>query len=345
MPNEKYRLTGYLLHAIIWLTIFLWKLSINYSQNPNHFMFWGTFLLFLEYVFAFYIFALYLLPRFLIPRKYIQFFCGVVVFLLVYLSIDYFFEMVVEKVLYGVRYNISILKFALIVSHYYFLFGFIGALYYFANRTLINERRLRQAEKSLHEKERLELENAALLAKINPHLLYNTLNAFYSRFVRSGDEDAAEAMLGFSKMMRYTIHQQNNENGLVPLTEELTNIQRLIHIYQFQYNHTLHIQYMQQGGANGRVPAHTLLTLVENALKYGQLQNPTEPVVITVNAETAGQLRFTLHNAKRADNPEKGTGIGVHFVQKRLEQVYQKNFTFTIQNNPTTYSITIILRL
>ena len=57
------------------------------------------------------------------------------------------------------------------------------------------------------------------------------------------------------------------------------------------------------------------------------------------------QLIFTCHNSKaEKPNQEKG-GMGLQNVKKRLQLLYDDNYTLNIQDNPETYKVELIIPL
>jgi len=116
--------------------------------------------------------------------------------------------------------------------------------------------------------EMLELKLKALNAQLNPHFVFNALNAIQG-FITSGEKKLAMKYLSiFSKLLRFYLN--NLERDVVSLTDEADmlhwylKLQSLRYDYQFEYSISL-----EQGSKNGEaiIPCFPILTLLENIIE------------------------------------------------------------------------------
>lgn len=188
-------------------------------------------------------------------------------------------------------------------------------------------------------REKLEMENAYLRAQINPHFLFNTLGYFHNKTVDTLPA-VAEGIAGLTTIMRSAIRTPDPD-GLIPIEEEIEHIERLIGIYRLRYETGLYIFFLHHSHFNGiRIVPHVLITLVENALKHGDMQDEEFPIVINLNV--SDNIHFTTQNRKRIGPKELSHGIGITYVKKLLESRYE-GAILKIKENDFSYlaSLTI----
>ena len=119
-----------------------------------------------------------------------------------------------------------------------------------------------------------QAEYLALQNQINPHFLYNTLEGIRSEALIAGLDSVAEMTEALATFFRYTISQVEN---LVPLEDELANIENYYYIQQFRFGDklALSIEYDCDEDASEldilqyRLPTLTLQPIVENSIYHG----------------------------------------------------------------------------
>lgn len=220
-------------------------------------------------------------------------------------------------------------------------YSLFAAGYFYFQSSIQKQKDLLKAteEKAAKEKEAAELENKALRAQINPHFLFNTLGYFYNEISdlhpRVGDGIAA-----LSDIMRSAIRKPDKD-GLIPLDEEINNIEQLISIYELRYNSNVHISFIQKGDSNGlRILPHILNTLVENGFKHGELHNADHPLMITLNI-SEGNIFFQINNKKRTGPKELSHGIGMTYIRTHLDSVYEGRYSLTIDDAESFYTASL----
>lgn len=322
---------------MVWLLLFVWKTGVTYLLKKQSFVFIPNFLMFVGFALVFYSFLLYLLPYYFAKRLYFHFSLGVFVFAIAYLGFDYLCEAIIEPLIYPTKFSAPLWLFIIVISSYFFIIGFIATLYFKAKQTALVEKKLIE-QKAQHEQEKLLLENAILRNRINPHLMFNTLNTLYAKAVKTQSPDMARCIMLLGDVMRYAVREEGAD-GKVPLQDELDHIQRLTDIQQYRFNGQFFISYRQQGDTSAaRLPPQLLITLVENAFKHGVAWNAATPIEVEVHT-SKDQIRFSLHNKKEQGSPMPGGGVGMDFLEKRLKLMYGGNYSLDLQDNPTDYTI------
>ncbi|MBL9129385.1 MAG: histidine kinase [Verrucomicrobiales bacterium] len=188
-------------------------------------------------------------------------------------------------------------------------------------------------QRRAHERERraAELEQRltaarlqALQMQLNPHFLFNTLNAVAS--LMHTDVDAADRVLiRLSELLRRALDTRDRQE--VPLREELAFLDRYLEIEQTRFGDRLRVEReIDAALLEQPVPNLVLQPLVENAIKHG-IEPKRRPGVIWLGVRREGpQMVVTIRDngvGLRPDRPARsGHGIGLGNTRRRLEQMY-----------------------
>jgi len=131
-----------------------------------------------------------------------------------------------------------------------------------------------------------QAEFLALQNQINPHFLYNTLEAIRGDALCAGLENISLITEALSTFFRYTITETEN---LVTLEDELENVQNYFLIQQYRFGEKLRMEVILPDGEpeilQVQLPKLTLQPIVENAIFHG-LERKSEGGTITIEAET-----------------------------------------------------------
>jgi two-component system, LytTR family, sensor kinase len=164
-------------------------------------------------------------------------------------------------------------------------------------------------------------ELALIKAQVNPHFLFNTLNNIYSLVYKKSDE-APEAVMKFSSIMRYVLNEANNET--VPLDREIEYIRSYIELQKFRYSQPGYVE-MKITGATGmiRIEPMLLIPFVENAFKHGK-KDHIPAIIIDLKAENHEIcLKVTNYLKDCHQQLIKESGVmGLSNIRRRLELTY-----------------------
>jgi two-component system, LytTR family, sensor kinase len=184
-------------------------------------------------------------------------------------------------------------------------------------------------------KEKLESENEALRAQINPHFLFNTLNFFFSKTLKL-DKDVANGIHSLSTIMRGAFAKPDAD-GLIDLNREIEMIEKLIEIYTYRFDNNVEINFSKSLAGDFRIIPNVLVTLVENSLKHGDLEDEKNPICIKVSS-SIDRFVFLISNKKIGGEKYSTNGIGLNFVRRRLQTVYGEKHKFTISDVDEIYT-------
>jgi hypothetical protein len=199
---------------------------------------------------------------------------------------------------------------------------------------------IKQWQQSSEERERLlrvesEVREARLLAlryQLNPHFLFNSLNAV-STLVLDGNGPAATRMLAqIGDLLRTSLDSEVTAE--VTLSQELAFTEGYLAIEQTRLGERLKIDMaVSMETRDALVPSMLLQPLVENAIRYGVAPLIEGGWIAIKSALHANRLRITIGNAGRRGGGEQkknGNGIGLGNTAERLKTLYGPDFEFSL---------------
>lgn len=175
----------------------------------------------------------------------------------------------------------------------------------------------------------------ALKMQLQPHFLFNTLNAIVT-LIHKNPDAAEEMIVRLSDFLRMTLDVSGKQ--LVPLREEVEFIRAYVEIEQIRFGGKL--QYVQSIPAellDAQVPLLLLQPLVENAIKHG-ISQYDHAHSIELTAERKGTvLRIRVSDdgipAALLDSAAVKQGIGLNNTRMRIETMYGENGRMDILSN------------
>jgi sensor histidine kinase YesM len=199
------------------------------------------------------------------------------------------------------------------------LYGLLGSIYVILETNAV----MREREVQLMEARELAqtAQLTALRLQLNPHFLFNTLNAISSLIV-TGRNRQGEAMLSkLCEFLRTALAADGS--GTTSLGEELDVLQTYLGIEAIRFGRRLTVEFeCPESLLEVPVPNFILQPLVENAIKLA-VAPTSKPVVIRVAArreESDLILSVSDNGGMPAGKP--GTGVGLANTRRRLEVVY-----------------------
>ena len=163
----------------------------------------------------------------------------------------------------------------------------------------------------------------ALRLQLQPHFLFNTLNAISTLVHR--DANAADELIGdLSELLRLSLQTVDHE---VPLSRELELLDCYLAIEQARLGHRLRIvRDIDPAALSALVPTFLLQPLAENAVRHG-IEPRRAPGTLTIYARADGdRLRLIVGDdgvgLKNAEPPAGRHGIGLANSEERLRALH-----------------------
>ncbi|MCC3378786.1 sensor histidine kinase [Paenibacillus farraposensis] len=188
-----------------------------------------------------------------------------------------------------------------------------------------------------------QTELRALQAQINPHFLFNTLDAFNWSLREKGEEELAGLMVSMSRLFRYIIEPAHHDSW-VTLGEEIAQVRRYLELMKMRLGERLSWQiHMLPGAAPIPLPKLLIQPILENAILHGvenRMGNGHVEIRVTPSArpgwiqiaviddgpgmtlEELAAVRAALTGGSTVQS--KGTGMGLANVQRRLVLYYNR---------------------
>jgi sensor histidine kinase YesM len=171
--------------------------------------------------------------------------------------------------------------------------------------------------------------------QLNPHFLFNTLNAIKS-LVHSGRAGSASEMIDqLSEFLRASL--TNDPLQMVSVHAEIETLRLYLAIEQTRFVDRLRVEFDIDDDALGlRVPSMILQPLAENAIKHA-IAPREEGGTIRVKALTSeGQLQLCIEDDgpgfSASNNDSLGAGVGLNNTRDRLHTLYDDQFDFRLES-------------
>lgn len=190
------------------------------------------------------------------------------------------------------------------------------------------------------EQERLKHEHTALQyetlkSQVNPHFLFNSLNALIQLI--HTDADKAEAYVKkLSELYRYVLDQKDKET--VSLKKELQAVEDYIFLLKIKYGDNLNVIFPDELPAGTRIVPLSLQMLVENAIKHNVIAR-MKPLEITIQLKD--DYLIARNNINDKKDKENSTGIGLENISNRYH--YLSHQPVVINNDKEYFEVRLPL--
>ena len=184
--------------------------------------------------------------------------------------------------------------------------------------------------------------------QLNPHFLFNTLNAISTLILEQRNAVANSAVSGLSDFLRYTLDQDPMKK--VSVQQELEALNLYLDIEKMRFGERLRLEYdVQPDARDALVPSLLLQPLIENAIKYAV--SPREHGgAIRIGARVVEDMLSLevsddgpgLVDVTRLGN---GRGVGLRNTRERLHVLYGDAGRVSIENMSPGLSIRLRLPL
>jgi two-component system, LytTR family, sensor kinase len=191
-----------------------------------------------------------------------------------------------------------------------------------------------QAESARLSEQLVKAQLEALRRQIEPHFLFNTLNAIAGLVREKNNDVAVNMIVELSDFLRRVVSASDQQK--VPLSEELAFAQKYLGIQKIRFADRLQFSVeVPPDLFSARVPILILQPMVENAVKHGVAKRVYGGTIRITAASTDGTLMLGVYN----DGPalslpwqENHHGVGISNVHTRLKNLYGNSFEFHLRN-------------
>lgn len=188
----------------------------------------------------------------------------------------------------------------------------------------------------------IQAQITALRAQINPHFLFNTLNAVAS-LVRIDPRKAEQTVERLATIFNYALG--SSERSWMTLGEELSFIETYLQIEKTRFEEKLTFTIdCPQSLSRCLIPPMILQPLVENAIKHGiarKLENGRVGITVRKKDDRI-EIQISDTGPGFKENVRKGRGHGLRNVTERLAKTYGGKYRFNIASESGSGSIITI---
>lgn len=206
---------------------------------------------------------------------------------------------------------------------YFLILGWSGLYFGLKFYRLLQEEQQRsvKAESMAH-----EAQLRMLRYQLNPHFLFNTLNAISTLILEKNTLVANEMVSKLSNFLRYSLDKDPMQK--VDLDHEISTMKLYLEIEQVRFEERLKVEIsMTDDAAKALVPSLILQPLVENAIKYAIASRVDGGTISIIAKKYAGDLVIDVIDdgpgldIKPGEIPAFG-GVGIANTRERLNELY-----------------------
>jgi hypothetical protein len=193
------------------------------------------------------------------------------------------------------------------------------------------------------EKENVATQLTLLRNQVSPHFFMNTLNNIHS-LVDTDKNEAKEAIIRLSKMMRYLLYETETEK--VTLKKEVEFLQSYIELMKMRFGGKVTITLnLPAVIPDQTIPPFLFTAYIENAFKHG-ISYLSESFVTIDLIPGAERLLFVVKNSKSESAARTShSGIGLENSRKRLELLYGKRYHLDIIDSESLFTVNLSVPL
>jgi LytS/YehU family sensor histidine kinase len=202
------------------------------------------------------------------------------------------------------------------------------------------DRYRQKQQQAEHEKSKAQLQ--LLTSQVNPHFLFNTLNAIY--YLTAGKSDKApDAVLQLADIMRYTLTESQSEH--VPLQREMDFLRKYIDLQLLRLTDKTTVDAALPQQTEGlEIAPLLLIPYIENCFKYGVSAHVHSSISIKISVTGQRELRAVLSN-RVFGHSQDSMGFGMQTAAKRLEALYPGKHKIDIQNSGEHFTVLLMIKL
>ena len=209
-----------------------------------------------------------------------------------------------------------------------------------------------EKEKSLRS-EALASEAQLLMLRyqLNPHFLFNTLNAISTLVLTNAKDQANEMVTKLSKFLRYSLDHSPLDR--VTLEHELETSKLYLDIEKVRFGERLKLTFdIEKNTEKSLVPTMLLQPIIENSIKHGISQNEAGGEISIKAARKMNSLILELtddgpglsNSESDGLNASLPAGVGINNIRSRLREIYADAYELVFVNSkPRGLVVRVIL--
>lgn len=207
-------------------------------------------------------------------------------------------------------------------------FTVLGCIYAF---TYYREAREREAQQSTLAAQLAEARLGALRMQLNPHFLFNSLNAITVLVRDQNTRDASRMLELLSGVLRQVLHSNNRKE--VALDEELRFMEKYLAIEQVRFSDRLRVHWSIDSNVRDTlVPEFILQPLVENAIRHGVSKRGDAGLIEIRGLESNGDIVLSVRDDGPGFVASSEAGVGLGNTRARLDTLFGAAGSLDVHN-------------
>jgi sensor histidine kinase YesM len=286
-------------------------------------------------VLLFYANAFVFVPRLIYKKKYFQYLLTLLVCAVALSAFDRLFAYIIMGGLkfrgwMFVKFQVPLFIFVIIAS---------------TSFRMIRDRIKQDKRINDRETENLKTELSFLRSQVSPHFMFNVLNNMVA-LARKKSDLLEPSLIKLSQLLRYMLYETNEDKVMVE--KEVEYLQSYIDLQKQRFGKNVDIITSFEGIEREQTIAPMLLIpFVENAFKHGTGLMETAKINIRLKVQE-GQLHFLVRNRFNeaiARPKDETSGIGLTNVKRRLNLLYNQQYSLQIDKNDNWFTVALHLNL
>lgn len=202
----------------------------------------------------------------------------------------------------------------------------------------LNEKKLKEALKEKNH----EMEMALIKSKLDPHLLFNTINNIDALIIKDAVE-ASDYLNKLSDIMRFMLYETMAEK--IFLSQEIEYIEKYIALQKIRTANANYVQFSVTGNIDKKMIAPMVfIPFIENAFKHTnnkKLENAIAVHIIISNKTIQLVCENKFDSKPTVQQP--GSGLGNELIQKRLQLIYPDKHTLEVNKTGELYTVNLTI--
>ncbi len=284
---------------------------------------------------VFYTTALFIFPHLFSTRRFVLFTLSLMAVLVASIAIRLLIPLYIYPAIFGRNVPMISTSNDMLLRRFFFQWFTFSLYAFFYWRSTV--------DKNKAKREKLELENAALRAQINPHYIMNSLDFFRIKTSET-DPEVSEGLFWFMKTLKAGITRPEKD-GKIKFKIEMDAIKGTINtmklrFQELQLGQIIHIVNLE----DIRILPHIIQPFIENAFKHGSYTDENHNIHIGLYASPE-KIELTVKNKKEVRIKDHSTGIGMLYVRRHLEAGYNGKYNLIINETEDFYSADLTVQL
>lgn len=197
-----------------------------------------------------------------------------------------------------------------------------------------------EQKRTVMENENINAKLIKLQSQISPHFFMNTLNNIHA-LVEIDPPRAQKTIIELSGLMDYLLYESSSIN-VVSVQREIDFINSYINLMRLRYPKRVNIDFNCVGKVpTAKIPPLLFLNFIENTFKYGVDYTKESFILIDFNFSDK-QIEMVCKNSNHSATVKRTRrGFGLTNSRKRLDLIYENNYSLEIDDNQDIFSVNL----